>query len=99
MRELHGVLHSTILLKIAEKHSDEPIVRKLKDESLPKILMFITTGRYSRDAQAFANDFGMITMDEKQIAQALLSLEIGINRNMAGYWEIDTNALETWLNR
>lgn len=98
IRELNGINNINILHKIVEKHPNDKIIKFLEDSSLPTILMFITTGRFSRDAKIFGEDVGMIMMDGIQIAQALLHMGIGCNRNNNGYWEVDYDQLELWLN-
>ncbi|MNB78869.1 Restriction endonuclease [compost metagenome] len=97
IRELLGTGHVNIIANLVRKHSQETVVQKISDYSLPLIYMFITTSDFSRDASNLASHVGMITMNGTQISQALLHMGIACKRNAQGRWEVDEKELDNWL--
>lgn len=98
LRELVGSTQDRILMELCKKHPNDEVIKELL-LPIPKILIFITTGYFSRDSKSFAENVGMLTLDGHQISQALLEIGLGCKRNEEGCWELDTLSITDWINR
>ncbi|MYL21647.1 hypothetical protein GLW04_17210 [Halobacillus litoralis] len=96
LRELKGTDHPNVRASLARKHPSNRIIQRLQNEEMPVVFFFMTTSDYTLDAENYASEVGMITLNGQQIAQALIKLEIFVYFN-GEQWLFNEEGFTSWL--